>query len=164
MALKALDATTDDEHEHVTGEVVDQRAPTDDDEDFGVYLSASDIMGMSDVVTQTMLIPEWSKNGKSGKIVLKSLEGAQRDAYLNSIQYVDKQGRQRYDLKGSNARLLVLSAVRPDGQPMFNRHQADALNERNAAVLERIAKKVRAMSGLDNTDDDDDERRKEGLD
>lgn len=163
MAIRALESGKDDDQTHVTGEVMDGPAPVDDTDDGGVYLSASDIMGMSDVVTETMLIPEWGKQGKPGKIMLRALDGGQRDAYLNSIQYVDKQGRQRYDLKGANARLLVMAAIRPDGQPLFNRHQADALQDRSAAVLERIASRIRAMSGLDNTADDDEERRKEGL-
>jgi len=159
MTVKALEAMS--AHEHYSGDVVD--APHDTGEDEGVYLSASDIMGMSDIVTETMLIPEWSKGGKPGKVLLRALDGSQRDAYLNSVQYVDKQGRQRFDMKGANARLLVMAAVRPDGNPLFNRHQADQLQERNAAVLERIAAKIRAMSGLDNSTDDDEERRREGL-
>jgi hypothetical protein len=148
----------------IAGEVIDERAPDDPYEDEGAWLSAQDILNADDIVTEVMLIPEWSKGGKPGKIVLQSLDGDHRDRYLNSIQYVDSKGRQRYDLKGANARLVAMSAIRADGQPLFKLSQVEALQAKNAAVIERIAAKVRKLSGLDNIEDEEEERnRREGL-
>jgi hypothetical protein len=156
---------TDEDDKPLTGEVIDKRAAGNDDEDEGFYLSAQDILTIDDVVTQVVLVPEWSKNDKPGKIILQSLDGDHRDRYLNSMQYVDGKGRQRFDMKGANARLLAMSAVRTDGQPLFKLSQVEALQARNAAVVERLAKIARKMSGISDTDDDDEEqRRREGLD
>jgi hypothetical protein len=147
----------------VTGEIIDSQGfedPFDDAE----WLTAADILGADDVVSEVVVVPEWTRNGRPGKLVLRSIDGDQRDRYLNSIQYTDSKGRQRYDLKGSNARLLCMAAFDMNGRPLFKLSQWDALNAKNAAVVERLAAKARKMGGLGNLEDEEEERnRREGL-
>lgn len=130
------------------------------------YMTPDDLLAISDLIIEEMVIPEWvAKDGRRMKIYLYSLDAAERDKYLNTIQYTDKRGRQKYDLDGSNARLVSLAARDEHGNTLFKGPARIAwLQQRNARVIERIAKRVRAISGLNQEDDEEEERRREFLD
>jgi len=136
----------------------------EDDEEEAYYPTAEEIMAMSDTVIRVVRVQEWAKEGRPAIIPLHSLNGDQRDKYLNSVQYTDAKGRQRYDFRNSNARLVQMSAKKKDGSRLFAPGVVDALNQKNAGVLERLAKIVRDISGLSNLEEEEEQRARESLD
>jgi len=120
----------------------------------GRYLSAEEIFAIDDIQTREVWVPEWNTN-----IILTTLDGAMRDKYFASIQYTDKRGRQLVDSDASNAKLLILAARRPDGTPLFSSHMVKRLQQKNAAVITRLANIAGEMNGFGATEEDDRERR-----
>src|SRR5215471_9581350 len=154
----------DDDMEMTAAVATNGVEPHDDDDDDARYMTSADLFAMSDRTVEKVTIPEWvDDNGKKMRFFLHSLDASERDKYLNSIQYTDKRGRQRYDLDGSSSRLVSLSARDNNGNLIFRGTDGMRwLQRRNAAVVERIARHVRNISGLNQDDDEETEKRREG--
>lgn len=109
-------------------------------------LSKSDIFGADDRKYETVSVPEWG-----GEVRLRSLTGAERDAYEASM--TRRVGnKQVEDLRNARARLVVLAAVDEVGAPLFDANDAAALGRRNAAALDRLFEVACKLSGISGDD------------
>ena len=88
-------------------------------------------------------VPEWG-----GHVYLKPLTVKERDKYENSL--FDKKGRP--NMKGSRARLLIMSVVNRNGLPVFKRGDEDIIDEMGAAGVDRVSKRVMELCGMSEED------------
>lgn len=113
-------------------------------------LSGADILSAKDITTQEVEVPEWG-----GTVIVRSLTGAERDQYEQSVMKMKKTGRKgrgpmrmEPQLQGARARLVVLACVDQDGNRLFKDNQVSDLSKKNSAPLNRVFDVAAAMSGL----------------
>lgn len=112
------------------------------------FLSREDILKVVDVVYEEVPVPEWG-----GKVLVKSLSGAERDKIEATI--VQQSGRKNalMNLRNLRAKFVAWSVVDPEShRRLFTDADIDALGERNAAALQRVFNVVQRLSGLSDED------------
>lgn len=98
------------------------------------------ILESDDMTRELVEVPEWGV-----KVEVRSLPGRQRSDLLGGA--VDDDGN--VNLSGMVVDLIVLSTHDPEtGAHVFTSEDAEALNAKNGAALERIAKVAMRLSGL----------------
>lgn len=102
-------------------------------------LSRDAILGASDIETETVDCPEWGD-----KVTVKSMTGAERDAFEQSIR---RDGK--LDLRNARAKLLVSVIVNENGTRIFADKDAPELGKKSAKVLNRLYEAAARLSGLD---------------
>lgn len=101
-------------------------------------LSRDAIIAAVDAVTETVPVPEWG-----GDVIIKSMTGAERDAYEVSLR---RKGE--LNLANARAKLLVRVIVNEGGTRIFSDQDAMALGKKNAALLERLYDVAARLSGM----------------
>lgn len=111
------------------------------------YLSRDQILAATDVVYEEVAVPEWG-----GKVLVKSLSGAERDKVEATI--VNPNGRKTtWNLQNIRAKFVAWAVVDPEThQRLFNDDDVIALGRKSAAALQRVYNVVQRLSGL--SDDD----------
>lgn len=107
-----------------------------------MFLSADDILSADDRQHEDVEVPEWG-----GTVRVVGLSGTDRDAYEAS--FVDAKGKpapQR--LRNIRAKLLVKCLVNENGGRLFTDAQAQALGEKNGAIVDRLFDVARRLSGI----------------
>jgi len=105
-------------------------------------LNKSDILQAEDIVIEKMNVKEWG-----GDIYIKSLTGAERDAFEASI--VDMDGdKVKVTMKNARARLAARAICDQDGKRLFTDADIPALGKKNGAVLQRIFDVAQRLSGF----------------
>lgn len=110
-------------------------------------LSREDILSIEDRTTEDVPVPEWG-----GTVRVRSLTGAERDAYEAGIVQVSGNGTKKINLKNLRGRLVSLTCVDEDGNRLFTDEDAIALGEKSASALERLFDVARRLSGLSEDD------------
>ena len=109
-------------------------------------LSRDAILAADDREYEVVPCPEWG-----GEVRLRSLTGAERDAYEQSL--VQTRGKSReMNLRNARAKLVALCAVDENGNRLFSDADVNALGKKNAKPLDRLFDVARRLSGL--TEDD----------
>ena len=109
-------------------------------------LSRDAILAADDREYEVVPCPEWG-----GEVRLRSLTGAERDAYEQSL--VQTRGKSReMNLRNARAKLVALCAVDENGNRLFTDADVNALGKKNAKPLDRLFDVARRLSGL--TEDD----------
>ena len=109
-------------------------------------LNKSQILGAVDIVIEKVAVPEWG-----GDVFVKSLTGAEKDAFEESI--VDMSGTDvKVNMKNARAKLAAKTICDKDGVRIFDDADIPALGEKNGAVLERIFNVAQRLSGLSKDD------------
>ena len=108
------------------------------------YLSKDEILGMDDIPTEEVIVPEW----KNRKVLISGLTAAGRNAYQASLSEI-KGNQRKVKLEHSTAKLLVRTIVDANRQPIFQEGDIIRLGTKSAAVLERLAKVAVRLSGMD---------------
>ncbi len=113
-------------------------------------LSGADILSAKDITTRDVEVPEWG-----GTVIVRSLTGAERDQYEQSVMKMKKTGRKgrgpmvmEPNLQGARARLVALACVDKEGSLLFSDKDVHALAGKSAAALNRVFDVAAAMSGL----------------
>lgn len=88
------------------------------------------ILSASDLKTQDVDVPEWG-----GTVRIRSLTGTARNAFGLSLLGPDGKP----SAAGYNVKLVAVSVVGEDGQPLFTLDDVQALGEKSAAALARVA-------------------------
>lgn len=109
-------------------------------------LGRDDILSANDAKTEIVSVPEWG-----GSVIVKALNGEERDRYETSIT-IQRKGDISYNLENARAKLVVLSVVDEDGKQLFTQQDIRALGRKSSAALQRVFLKARELSGL--SDDD----------
>lgn len=109
-------------------------------------LSRDQILGADDRTYEIVTCPEWG-----GDVRLRSLTGSERDEWENSL--VRQVGNKRtLSVRNMRAKLIALSAVDADGQPLFTPADVIKLGSKNAAPLDRLFEACQRLSGLSDED------------
>ena len=111
-------------------------------------LSRDAILAADDREYEVVPCPEWG-----GEVRLRSLTGAERDAYEQSL--IETRGRSReMNLRNARAKLVALCAVDERGNRLFSDADVAALGRKNAKPLDRLFDAARRLSGLSDDDVD----------
>src|SRR5690349_7103464 len=110
-------------------------------------LSRDAILQAEDHKTEDVDVPEWG-----GTVRVRSLSGAERDAYEAHIVQVGADGSKKVNVKNLRGKLVSLTCIDEDGGRLFSDEDAEALGAKSAAALERVFDVARHLSGL--TEDD----------
>jgi hypothetical protein len=95
------------------------------------------ILSAVDIKTEEMEIPEWGTT-----VTIRGLTGKQRASYF------EDQQQENQPLWKFVSKLVVLGVVDEDGDPIFTEDDLEAIGEKNADVLDRIAAAVGRLSGF----------------
>ena len=119
------------------------------------FLSREQILAVADTIYEEVPVPEWG-----GKVLVKSLSGAERDRIEATI--VQQNGRkQAFNLQNIRAKFVAWAVVDADHRRMFTDSDVTALGEKSAAALQRVFNAVQRLSGL--SDDDLEEMTKNSV-
>jgi len=111
-------------------------------------LSRDAILAAEDRSFEEVPCPEWG-----GTVRLRSITGAQRDSYEQSL--VQQRGNSRQmNMRNARAKLIVLCAVDENGSPLFTEQDVAALSRKNAKPLDRLFDACRRLTGLSDDDVD----------
>lgn len=97
-------------------------------------LAAEDILTLSDTKYQELDIPEWG-----GTVRLRSLTGLEAAVFLDASTS---------DKKTSVARLVALSVVNEEGEPVFTEEHVLQLQRKSLRALLRIQDAALVLNGM----------------
>ncbi|ARK50036.1 hypothetical protein [Burkholderia pseudomallei] len=106
-------------------------------------LNRAAILAANDLTTVTVDVSEWG-----GAAIIRSMTGAQRDAYETSLMTKDAAGRYSVDTENMRAKLVIFTAVDETGTLLFTLDDLPALAGKNAAVIERLFVAAQRINGL----------------
>ena len=109
------------------------------------------ILAANDIAAKQLSIPEW------GGVVIevRAMNGLQRAKVISNA--LDKDGN--VDTQNMYPDLLIASCYDPEtGKPLFAEADRAALNQKNGAVLERIAQVAMNLAGITKTAIEDAEK------
>lgn len=106
-------------------------------------LSKAAIFAANDLTTQSVDVPEWG-----GSVLIRSMTGAQRDAYETSLLKKDDAGKFIVDTDDMRAKLIVFTAVDESGAALFTADDIPALSAKSAGVIERLFVVAQRLNGL----------------
>lgn len=92
-------------------------------------ISKSRIVSANDTKLTTVNVPEWG-----GEVCLKTLTGAERDAFEESYS-----GEK---MKNFRCRFLVLTLCDENGERMFADNEADVVGKKSSLVINRLFEKA----------------------
>lgn len=104
------------------------------------------ILSADDTEYDVVPCPEWG-----GDVRLKSISGAKRDSYEESVITTNGTDR-KMNLRNARAKLIVLCAVDDDGRPLFTADDIAALGRKNAKPLDRLFDRSRKLIGMGEKD------------
>jgi hypothetical protein len=112
-------------------------------------LTREQILAADDLKRETIPVPEWG-----GDVIVKSLTGAERDAFEDSV--VKQRGKSReLNLRNARARLVSLSLIDEAGNRLFTDADVELLGKKSAAALDRVFSAAQRLSGLTENDIDE---------
>jgi len=107
-----------------------------------MLLNRDAILNVNDIKIQEVDVPEWG-----GKVLVKTLSGAERDSFEASI--VTGVGvNAKMSTENIRAKLVVRSIVGEDGKRFFSDSDAEILSKKSAAALDRIFAVASKLSGV----------------
>ena len=104
-----------------------------------------EILEIDDIVLEDVPVPEWG-----GTVQIRSLTGAERDAYELSIVII-KGKKTSLDMKNMRARLVAMSVV-VDGKLVFTDKDVAKLGRKSGKALDRVSSACQRVSGLESDD------------
>lgn len=106
-------------------------------------LSKDDILEANDLVTKTVEVPEWG-----GSVMVRSMNGTDRDAFESTLVTVDDKGVRTPDLANMRAKLVAMTVVDESGNRMFDEKDIGMLARKSAAALERVFSAAQELNGM----------------
>lgn len=113
-------------------------------------LSRDEILATK-IPQETVDVPEWD-----GKVILRGLTAKERDDYEQAMVETSPDGQVRAKRKLENVRasLVVRCIVDESGEREFSDGDADALGEKNAAVVDKLWDVARRLCGMSTEDEE----------
>lgn len=94
-------------------------------------LTKEAIMGADDLPCKSVKVPEWK-----GSVLVWTLTGLERDAFEQAA--ADRRKGGRVEIAGLKALLVVLCVHDKAGARLFEDADADALNSKSGAAIDRL--------------------------
>jgi hypothetical protein len=110
------------------------------------FLGRDAIIDADDRSYESVDVPEWG-----GKVRVRGLTGAQRDAYEESLVITNGNSR-KVNLANARAKMCVLAIVDREGRQVFSADDVRALGRKSAAPIERVFDVARRLSGMSDED------------
>lgn len=110
------------------------------------FLSREQILSADDRKTVTVAVPEWG-----GDVLVRSLTGAERDKFEESLQTV-RGNKTKRNLKNFRARLVSLCLVNEQGELLFSPPDVEHLGAKSVAALQRVFNKCNELNGMSDED------------
>jgi hypothetical protein len=109
-------------------------------------LTRKQILAISDIVTQTVSVPEWG-----GEVLVRGLSGAERDQFEATFITVNGASPTIH-LQGMRAQLVSMAVVDEKGELLFTPDDVIALGAKSAVALQRVFDVAQKLSGLTKAD------------
>ena len=106
-------------------------------------LTKDQILEANDLPTQDVEVPEWG-----GQVRVRSMSGADRDAFEASMVTLDKDGTRQPDMSNLRVKLVALTLVDDAGNRLFDVADVQRLALKSAAALEKVFKAAQKLNGL----------------
>ncbi len=106
-------------------------------------LSKDQILEADDLQNQEVDVPEWG-----GSVYVRSMTGADRDAFEASMVTVNPDGSRTPDMRNLRAKLVALTLVDEAGNRLFEVADIPRLALKSAAALERVFEAAQRLNGL----------------
>jgi hypothetical protein len=113
-------------------------------------LTRDAILEADDRIVEQVEVPEWG-----GHVFVRSLSGAERDAYESGIASIRWSGTKptvESNRANVRARLVAMATVDENGRNLFTDKDVLILGQKNAAALERVFTVAQRLSGLSDED------------
>ena len=111
-------------------------------------LDKEQILGADDLPVERLDVPEWG-----GAVFLRTLTGAERDAFEASYVERDPDGKDpAARLHNFRARYLVRVLADAEGHLLFGPDDADALGGKSGKALEKLFAAARKLNGMSTED------------
>ena len=104
-------------------------------------LSREQVLAAEDVKCRDVEVPEWG-----GTVRVRVMSGAQRDRYEQMVE--DQRSGKKVDVRGLTVALVILTLVDEEGKPLFTLADLDAVNAKNAAVINRLFRVAQELNAL----------------
>lgn len=113
-------------------------------------LSRDEILSVQDMTLECVDVPEWG-----GSVYVKSLTGAERDAFEASMISIDGSGKRKMTLANTRAKLVAKTLCNEEGKRLFSDADIEHLTKKSAAALQRVFEVAQRLSGLTSKDVED---------
>jgi hypothetical protein len=108
----------------------------------GKYLNRNQILTCNDTKTEEVTVPEWG-----GIVLVKALNGKERDAYEQSMYIIDG-GNFSVNKDNIRAKLVAKTICDEDLKPVFTEGDIEILGEKNGAALDKVFAVAQKLCGM----------------
>lgn len=106
-------------------------------------LSKDQILEANDLTSEEVQVAEWG-----GSVKVRTMTGADRDAFEQSMVVVGSDGTRRPDMTNMRAKLVALTCIDDSGNLLFVPADIPMLAKKSAAALERVFDVAQRINGL----------------
>ena len=106
-------------------------------------LSRDQILEASDLRSQLAEVPEWG-----GAVLVRTMTGADRDAFENSMVSVRPDGTREQNLTNFRTKLVALTVVDDTGNLLFSADDLARLAAKSALAIDRVFVVAQSINGL----------------
>ncbi len=106
-------------------------------------LSRDQILEASDLRSQLAEVPEWG-----GAVLVRTMTGADRDAFENSMVSVRPDGTREQNLTNFRTKLVALTVVDDAGNLLFSADDLARLAAKSALAIDRVFLVAQSINGL----------------
>lgn len=106
-------------------------------------LSKDQILEASDLNSVEVHVPEWG-----GTVMVRTMTGADRDAFESSMVTTNPDGSRTPDMKNLRAKLVALTLVDEGNNRLFDLSDIPRLAAKSSAALERVFEVAQRINGL----------------
>lgn len=107
-------------------------------------LNKTQILSAVDIIKELVETPEW---GEDTGVWVRGMTGKERDSYESRI-YKIKNNQLHMNMEDIRAFLVSLCVIDENNNKLFSLQDVEALTEKSAIVLDRIASVIQRLSGL----------------
>jgi len=106
-------------------------------------LSKDQILESFDLTSVEVDVPEWG-----GSVLVRTMTGADRDAFESSMVTTNADGSRTPDMKNLRAKLVALTLVDGSNNRLFDSSDIPRLAAKSSAALERVFDVAQRINGL----------------
>jgi len=111
------------------------------------YLTRQAILTAKDIKTESIHVPEWMDEEGNDLVLVKGLNGKERDAYEASQVQIEG-GQVKFNKENIRAKLIALTVVNEELNSIFSIGDVEALGQKSGAALARVFEVAQKLSGL----------------
>lgn len=106
------------------------------------YLGRDAILGAVDLKREEVEVPEWG-----GKVLIQELTAGQAEGFGYDMLNADGEMDAR-KTRGQMFRAIRMGVIDAEGNPVFNRNDQKALEDKSMSACQLVANKILSLSGM----------------